>query len=219
MHAKLERRLRRRIDLTITDNRVVMYSHGRKGRRLRVRVHHMFLEAGSEELDALALWIRRKDPEARKILNAYVRENRYLIRERWEERDPDPGGLARGEVYDLHRIYSDLNRRFFNNRVKARIQWGPRISRRRRRSIKLGQYIEEDRRIVISPALDRRSVPRYMVEWVVYHEMLHDLLGFKVINGVNYAHFPEFRRQEQQYPHYRRATDWEERNLDKLLAA
>ena len=56
-----------------------------------------------------------------------------------------------------------------------------------------------------------------MIEWVVYHEMLHALLGFQVVNGVNYAHTSEFRRRERRFPQYARASAWESRNLDMLL--
>lgn len=218
LQQRLERRLDQRIRLTITDNRVVMFSFRQIPREgLRVRLHHMFLDADACTLDALVQYMRNKDANSRRSVQEFVKANRRKIRRKNQKRRKDPAGLAKGRVYDLNSIYADLNERFFRGRVRAHIQWGRHVRRKRRNSIKLGSYSELDRRIVISPTLDRRSIPKYVVEWVVYHEMLHDLLGFEVVNGVNYAHTPEFRRREQRYPHYHRACEWEERNIDKLL--
>jgi hypothetical protein len=60
-------------------------------------------------------------------------------------------------------------------------------------------------------------VPRYVVENVVYHEMLHQLIPRQYVHGRWYAHPPEFRQQEQRYRYHWQAEQWKRRHLSRLL--
>lgn len=81
----------------------------------------------------------------------------------------------------------------------------------------MGSYCMEDRLIRIHPSLDRTFVPRLFVEWVVYHEMLHQKHGVPLIDGRRQFHSPEFMQEEAQYENYERASRWERENLDRIL--
>jgi hypothetical protein len=133
-----------------------------------------------------------------------------------------------GEVLDLREIASDLNQRYFEGRLKVRISWGkaagenahPANCRRTRTaSLQLGSYSYEDRLIRIHRVLDRPSVPRYVVESVVYHELLHADLPPVTLRGRRYFHTPEFRRRERRFRHFERADCWVRDNLHQLLRA
>jgi hypothetical protein len=212
---RIRRRLRREMSLVLHDNRKVMLSFRRSGRRLTVRLHHMFLSAGDMEVGAVARFVSTKDVEARERIERYILRYSHLIGVKL----PRSVRPAKGKVYDLEQIFRSLNRRFFQNRVHARILWGLRAKRERKRTIRLGYYCDTEKKIVINPALDRRAVPRYVLEWIVFHEMLHQVVGFELINGVLVAHTPEFRRREQRFPRFVAASAWESRNLSRLLRA
>ena len=134
-----------------------------------------------------------------------------------------------GEVLDLREIAADLNQRYFEGRLKVRISWGkaagenahPASNCRRTRtaSLQLGSYSYEDRLIRIHRVLDRPSVPRYVVESVVYHELLHADLPPVTRRGRRYFHTPEFRRRERRFRHFERADCWVRDNLHQLLRA
>ena len=81
----------------------------------------------------------------------------------------------------------------------------------------MGSYSVEDRLIRIHPSLDRPDVPRYFVEWIVFHEMLHQVFDIPKVNGRRRFHTPEFLERESQFEHYERARRWERRHLDHLL--
>lgn len=213
--SRIRRRLRRDLTVVLHDNRKVMLSFRRRGRRLTLRLHHMFLSAGDADVAAIARFVSTKDPASRERIERYISRYAHLIGVTL----PRAAAPAKGKVYDLERIYRYLNRRYFQNRVRARILWGLRARRERKRTIRLGYYCDTEKKIVINPALDRRSVPRYVLEWIVFHEMLHQVVGFELINGVLVAHTPEFRRREQRYPRYVQAAAWESRNLSRLLRA
>jgi hypothetical protein len=134
-----------------------------------------------------------------------------------------------GEVLDLREIVADLNQRYFATRLKVRVTWGkaagehahPASNCRRTRtaSLQLGSYSYEDRLIRIHRVLDRPGVPRYVVESVVYHELLHADLPPVTRNGRRYFHTPEFRRRERQFRHFEKADCWVRDNLQLLLKA
>ena len=81
----------------------------------------------------------------------------------------------------------------------------------------MGSYSVEDRLIRIHPALDRWFVPRYFLEWIVFHEMLHQVHDIPVVGGRRQFHTPEFLAEEKQFEGYERARAWERENLDRIL--
>jgi len=213
---RIRRRLRCDLTLVLHDNRRVMLSFKRRrGGRLTLRLHHMFLSAGDIEVAAIARFVTSKDVDARERIERYILRYGHLIGVKL----PMSMTPAKGKVYDLERVFRSLNQRFFQNRVRARILWGLRARRERKRTIRLGYYCDTEKKIVINPALDRRSVPRFVLEWIVFHEMLHQVVGFELIHGVLVAHTPEFRRREARFPRFNAASAWESANISRLLRA
>src|SRR5690606_8035322 len=118
----------------------------------------------------------------------------------------------------LAEIFDHLNERYFGNGIDASITWGQRNGKpRRRNSIKMGSYSVEDKLIRIHRSLDRAFVPRFFVEWIVYHEMLHQVHEIKVVNGRRQFHSREFLEDEAAFEHYAAARAWERENLEALL--
>src|SRR4030095_7183329 len=114
---------------------------------------------------------------------------------------------AHGEVYDLDKMFTKLNRRFFNGEIsKPTITW----SQRRTRSI-LGHHDQVYDSITISKTLDSKDVPEWFVEYILYHEMLYIKHPARLINGRRYYHTTAFRLDERRFPHYQQAQKWLER--------
>ena len=106
----------------------------------------------------------------------------------------------------------------FEGNIGARITWGPRTARSSgRESIRLGTYTVEDALIRIHPVLDASDVPRYFVEWVVYHEMLHQVHEIPVVNGRHHFHTPAFGAHERTFEWAEASERWEKENLNRLL--
>ena len=206
----------------MTDNRYTMISVKREKGLFRLRLHHMFLDAEPEVVRALGRYVARNDRDASQLLGQLHRHQ--------PAQDPPRAPRAaapsvtletRGEVHDLQEIYDELNQRYFDGAIDARITWGqrtpPGAQAAPRNSIKMGSYSVEDRLIRIHPSLDRLFVPRLFVEWIVYHEMLHQKHDIPVVGGRRQFHTPEFLAEEATFEHYDRARRWERENLDRLL--
>lgn len=220
--AELEHLLRRMcgpsLSVVITDNERTMISTRAKGGHTVLRVHHMFLAADPETLTALAGYLTKTDPNAGALLFAFVKRNRARIR-----RSPEKRIVLRaeGRVHELSSIYDEVNDIYFDNHVEARITWAKQTSplRRSRRSIKLGSYHSQHKLIRVHPVLDAEWVPRFFVAYIVYHEMLHQVIPPEERGGRREYHSPTFRACERKFAHFDEAIAWEQKHLTRLLRA
>ena len=69
------------------------------------------------------------------------------------------------------------------------------------------------------PSLDRPDVPGFFVDFIVFHEMLHQLFPSGDATGRRVHHPRAFRERERAFPVYEAALRWERENLRLLLKA
>ena len=217
LRARLARRLGEAVRLSVHDNRSTMVSYRREQGTLALRVHHMFLAADDDTTCALADFAsaRRRRHQAGRLLDAFIRRNQAVIRPPRPLERLEP----RGRVHDLAHVFRDLNERCFDGAIDATIGWSRAPLGRRRRTIKMGVYYHDSRTIRIHPALDQPIVPPYVVEFIVYHEMLHQVCPAEVGPvGKKIVHTRTFRARERSHPDHERALAWEKVHLEQLLA-
>lgn len=203
--------------VTITDNRRTMISLRKRPGFTELRLHHMFLSAPVSTVRALSAYVARSDRAASVELGRYIEAHRERIRRRATR---PPTVCTRGLCHDLEAIYADVNARFFQSSVDVRITWGRQgaTAYGRKRSIKLGSYCSREKLIRVHPSLDTQHVPRFFVEYIVYHEMLHHVLPPVVRAGRRQLHDRRFKALERAFPDYERALAWERAHLDLLLS-
>ena len=103
---------------------------------------------------------------------------------------------ARGHSYHLDEIFDDLNRRFFHGLMgRPQLTWSRDHARNR-----LGHYDPAHNAIVISRVFDDPRVPRYVVEYILYHEMLHLKHPVKFRGSRRCVHSKEFVAEENLFP-------------------
>jgi len=59
--------------------------------------------------------------------------------------------------------------------------------------------------LTVSATLDDANVPAFVVDFVVYHELLHKQLGVQLQNGRRQVHTPRFRAEERRFWAYAEA--------------
>jgi len=216
--AWLSGQLAAQVTLIWTDNRSSMLSaRGNAATGYQVRLHRMFRQAPEAVWRALVAYLRNAEATASRTLRAYIRHQHLLIVSPQQPLQRPPLLQPRGRYFDLAAIYHDLNQNYFVNRVQAHITWSRRPPQRQRTSIRFGSYEERERLIRIHRLLDQSFVPRYVVENVVFHEMLHQLIPRQYMNGRWYVHPPEFRRQERRFLYHQQAEQWQRQHLNRLL--
>jgi predicted metal-dependent hydrolase len=122
-----------------------------------------------------------------------IRSKAHLVRQvRGRKRMASP----KGRVYDLEAIFEDLNLRLFGGMMaRPQMSW----SQGRARNL-LGHYDPAHNAIVVSRLFDHPAVPRYAVEYIVYHEMLHLRHPVKLNGSRRCVHSAEFRAEEKLFP-------------------
>lgn len=171
-----------------------------------------FINASSEVLTALVKTsLRGKSPETTRIIREYASLDEFsdvlleldLIIETVSED-------CKGTHYNLETLFDKINREYFSNElIKPRLTWSQMQTYR-----KFGHYEPARDRIVISLTLDETFIPQYVIEFVLYHEMLHKYYGEKWVNGRRLVHTSEFRTSESKFKYYNEAEAW----LSKLAS-
>ncbi|MHB8889379.1 MAG: M48 family metalloprotease [Acidobacteriaceae bacterium] len=103
---------------------------------------------------------------------------------------------AQGHLYDLEEVFEAVNRRFFHGLLgRPTLTWSTQAARRM-----LGHYDAAHNTIVVSRIFDRPGTPRYAIEYLLYHEMLHLKHPVKVRGGRRCVHSREFQAEERLFP-------------------
>lgn len=111
---------------------------------------------------------------------------------------------TRGDHYDLEEVFESLNRRFFFGLLgRPLLTWSGQDARRL-----LGHYDAAHNTIVVSRVFDRKSTPRYAIEYLLFHEMLHLKHPVKVRGGRRCVHGAAFRADENLFPQIKEAKEF-----------
>lgn len=108
---------------------------------------------------------------------------------------------ARGTFFNLEEIFETLNQRFFYGLLARPVMTWSRSHARN----SLGHYDPAHNAIVVSRVFDHPRVPRYALEYIVYHEMLHLKHPVKLRGSRRCVHGPEFQAEEKLFPDLDRA--------------
>lgn len=191
-----------------------------RGGKVFVRISTLFRDAEKRVHEALSVILvakllkRRVPADADRLYRTYVSkpEFREIALDHKRKRGKKQLHGSNGDFYDLDPIFDRLNEDYFEGKLKKpRLSWsGERTFRR------LGHYDEAHDAIVISRSLDSRSIPAFVVEYVVYHEMLHVKHPTVHRGGRRYSHTPAFKRDEMTYDYFDEADAWIERNASEL---
>jgi predicted metal-dependent hydrolase len=108
---------------------------------------------------------------------------------------------AQGRVYNLDEIFEELNLRFFFGLMaRPQLTWSQSRARN-----SLGHYDPAHNAIVVSRVFDHENVPRYAVEYILYHEMLHLKHPVKLRGSRRCVHGAEFQAEEKLFPELEKA--------------
>jgi hypothetical protein len=103
---------------------------------------------------------------------------------------------AQGHLYDLDEVFEAVNRRFFHGLLgRPTLTWSAHVAKRM-----LGHYDAAHNTIVVSRVFDRPGTPRYAIEYLLYHEMLHLKHPVLVRAGRRCVHSREFQAEERLFP-------------------
>jgi hypothetical protein len=197
------------LSLTITDNATSMISVKEKKDTISVRLHRIFFSADDDVLNEITCFIKRKKGATSKLRKFINSHKDSLPEPKPKQIKIKPGG----RYFNLSEIFDSLNREYFNNSLSPLITWGKRSPRYAVKKRTLGSYQSSTNTIRINPVLDNKKIPRYVMKFIVYHEMLHADIDTELKNGRRRIHSNEFKKREKMYKYYERAVEWERQNF------
>ena len=101
-----------------------------------------------------------------------------------------------GRFYNLEEVFDALNVRFFGGLLgRPELTWSESAAKR-----SLGHYDAAHNTIVVSRVFDRPSSPRYAIEYLLYHEMLHLKHPVRMRGVRRCVHSQEFKAEERLFP-------------------
>jgi hypothetical protein len=180
--------------------------------RILLRLSDLFEDAPDEALGALAriliakLLHRRVRKEWNEVYKKHVGRDEVVeasedVRRR---RGSKRFGPAAGRVFDLDVMFDRLNETYFGGRLpRPRIGWTLQDAWRTH-----GHYDPAHDTIVLSRSLDDAKTPPFVVEFVMYHEMLHVAMPAERRDGRHLHHTAAFRRAESRFPGMKEAVVW-----------
>jgi hypothetical protein len=195
------------IRLTLTDNASSMISFRKEHGVTLLRLHRMFLQAAPEVVDEIARFVRNmrlKTP----LIRQFIREHAGALPVRPAKQAVL---VTQGQYHDLSAMARTVNNHYFEGRISAGITWGSRKTGHAVRRRILGSYNSRTNTIRINRVLDRKNVPQYYLEFIIYHEMLHADMGIGKKNGRREVHSREFRRREKLFRHFEKSLLWEKK--------
>lgn len=125
------------------------------------------------------------------------------------ETRPLPLGNADQRSYRLASLAAEVHRTYFYKYPPLPVRWGQQITRKKRRSIRLGSYNHITTEIRIHPLLNAPDVPAFFIQSVIFHEYLHHVLGA--------SHNRRFHKEERKFRYFRESKEWIRRHLWLLL--
>jgi hypothetical protein len=131
---------------------------------------------------------------------AVTRQTELVRRARGSKRFTGP----EGRFYHLDEVFDALNFRFFGGLLgRPELTWSEHMAKR-----SLGHYDAAHNTIVVSRVFDRPSSPRYAIEYLLYHEMLHLKHPVKMRGLRRCVHSREFKAEEALFPQLAQALSF-----------
>jgi hypothetical protein len=231
--SRLGARLPGRLTVTLRPLAEAYFRTTARGRELRVVVNDAFEDAPPDVMAAMAeVIVARASGAARprrvgEVFWKYVEsdglrqrmERNYLSRQRTFVPDPQ------GEFRDLAQVFDRVNDQYFEGALgRPMLGWT-----RRPITYRWGWYssmVRPNGLIVINRLLDDPTVPIFVLEGTMHHEMLHMLSDPKVVNGRRVVHTRDFRKAERTFerfpelrPEYRKVLNRFAKHLKKRSGA
>ncbi len=175
----------------------------RQRRPLLLRLHEGFMAADDAFLEEfVATWAVRDMASLNRVGRDFSLSGGFIeIAEQLSALAPEPDTAAMGRVHDLEASFHRVNSEHFNGLLKKpTLRWASVASTRT-----FGKYRFTEDLLTISPSLDAADVPAWVLDFVVFHELLHKALGLTPKGGRRYAHTPDFRVAERSHPRYAEA--------------
>jgi hypothetical protein len=134
--------------------------------------------------------------------------------------DPEKDAFTtQGVLYNLEEVRDYVNKKYLDNAVHTYVRWGGRATKTSYQMFRKDAKGNRYSIVTIAGAYDHPDIPRFAVEAIMYHEMLHVAIPPRKVNGRTMIHGPEFRKAERALPFYTQWREWEKRHMGRIISS
>jgi len=126
-------------------------------------------------------------------------------------------GETTGTTWDLREVFDSVNAAWFGGTLTALVRWGGVSSKTSYHTSKTDAAGAKIDLITIAGIYNHPNVPRFAIEAIMHHEMLHIAIPPYRKNGRAVIHGREFKVAEQKFAWYHRWRTWERDELPLLM--
>jgi len=183
-----------RVDVSFRPMRAVTRAEVRDG-AVRVWIQAPLATIRADALDAVVAMVSG-EPESRRTVHDAMLATSFQAAMAAIEAMGGSVARAQGRVHDLQESFERVNATFFEGRMESpTISWSRAETRRM-----FGHYEFVSDALVVSSSLDREDVPAFVIDFIVYHELLHKKHGLRWSGTRAHAHTAAFREDERRFP-------------------
>lgn len=161
-----------------------------------LKVNQGFLHAGDEVWQAvISAACRKRCGKDKGIVDEYIDSEAFSGVLFEIEAFTEISSSSSGHAHNLDESFERVTAAYFAGTfAKPRLCWNHVLTAR-----KFGHYESARDTVMLSVSLDDPTVPEQVVDYVMYHELLHKKHGVKLANGRRMAHTPAFRKDDQSF--------------------
>ncbi len=214
LHIKFISRLHQRLSALKNQQRIIeikvfphntIFSYSASKKQINLKVHEALIGMSDQALDQfVALLFKPNKAELSRLMRAqYFDPKLEAVRSYFEQATVPQTGLNQpeGKWFNLEEIFDEVNRNYFAGKLeKPALHWSARPNK-----VRMGTYHFKQDSVMINRALDETKTPRFVISYILYHELLHKKLGVQMKNGRSRAHNAKFRKLEKQFGKWQEA--------------
>lgn len=126
-------------------------------------------------------------------------------------------GTVEGTIYNLQEVFDTVNREYFENSLHSYLRWGSPNSKISYQTNRLAPDGKVVNLITIAGIYNHPQIPRFAIESIMFHEMLHIKIPPQRKGTKNSIHSREFKNAERKFKYYKEWITWEKQFLVPLL--
>jgi len=216
MHIKeiLEKKSNLKVSLKIAEYKSTYIRIFKDRFNLKISLHKLFTKAPKDVEDAIVSFCLKRDKKSFTTIKNYAIKHFHKLD--YTHKLNINKLITKGGYFDLQQIYDNLNKIYFNDRLKLFITWFEKPTYKKFRHVTFGSYDKNMKLIRINKLLDRSDFPFYFINYIVYHEMLHSICEEQINEkGQRKIHTKTFAQEERKFAYFKEAVQFKKKIFDK----
>lgn len=201
----LFKRLGRNIEAEFYPYADIKHSIRKRNGRIYMRISDVFSDAPQDVLLSVGRILLAKLNKNQVTRKDRIIYNQYVTNEKLQEKASKliltrkkRVKIIKGRYRDLDKSFERVNREYFDSAMdKPVLTWSMKRAKRT-----LGRYDPERDIVFISRLLDSTKVPEELLDFIMYHELLHKKHGIKREGRRRRIHTPQFKEDEKKFRNY-----------------